>query len=286
MTGSNEWRHPTPDLYITERGSGSTTLIVIHGGPDWDHSYIEPYVTPLQDMCRVLSFDMRGCGRSGRAQSPEGYHVDYVVDDLVVLMDARGISHGVLLGFSFGGRVALRFLQRHPERVKALILASTTAYQDFQPELDAWEERRERYGACREKADRITASPTLSAAEKARALAFDCLPLDVYDLSHIEPIKTALSAVRFSGEWTKRWLGGHRISPDDVDYETVIKLSGVPCLIIHGAKDMRFPVAVAERLHRTLPHSRLVILEQTGHLAHMEAPERWLLPVREFIDGL
>ncbi|MGE4032398.1 MAG: alpha/beta fold hydrolase, partial [Thermoleophilia bacterium] len=57
---------------------------------------------------------------------------------------------------------------------------------------------------------------------------------------------------------------------------------GIPTLILHGADDARSPRAVAEDLHRRIPGSRLILLDGVGHVANMEAQQRWDEAARAF----
>ena len=55
-----------------------------------------------------------------------------------------------------------------------------------------------------------------------------------------------------------------------------------PILILHGAKDMGFPVQLARRLHAAVP-SRLEVIPDTAHMCHFEQPETWADHIRSFL---
>ena len=115
------------DLYVRQAGHGPR-LLVIHGGPDWDHSYLREYMSPLEKYAEVVFFDMRGCGRSQRLINLCDLHVSHVVEDVRQLMSYFGSEPWAVLGFSFGGRVGLEMVSQYPELVTRFILASSTAY--------------------------------------------------------------------------------------------------------------------------------------------------------------
>jgi pimeloyl-ACP methyl ester carboxylesterase len=55
------------ELFVRRFGDPDLPLlIVVHGGPAWDHSYLLPAVAGLADLAHVVLFDLRGCGRSPR----------------------------------------------------------------------------------------------------------------------------------------------------------------------------------------------------------------------------
>jgi len=120
----------TVDLFVrtlrTEQ-SEEPPLVVIHGGPDWDHTYLLPGLMPVAARRHVILFDMRGCGRSTRDLASTEYQPEFVVGDIAGLVEALGHDRVDLLGFSTGGQVAQLLIEAHPDLVRRLILASTTA---------------------------------------------------------------------------------------------------------------------------------------------------------------
>lgn len=130
-------------LFVHETGehqSDVPPLLVIHGGPDWDHSYLLPGLDLVAQTRRVVAFDIRGCGRSTGGLGPQGYQPEFVVQDVERLICLLGHERVDLLGFSTGGQVAQLFVEAHPERVRRLVLASTTAYPDVGKYLEGWAE--------------------------------------------------------------------------------------------------------------------------------------------------
>lgn len=103
-------------------------LLVVHGGPDWDHSYLRRPLIDLSSSRRVIWFDLRGCGASSRSLGPSAYQPEFVLEDIVRLLDALDVERADVLGFSYGGQLAQSLVARQPGRVRDLVLASTTAY--------------------------------------------------------------------------------------------------------------------------------------------------------------
>ncbi len=101
------------------------TLIMLHGGPGYDHSTLRPYFDRYSDTHQLIYLDHRGCGRSTGAQ--ETWYLDQWAEDLVVFCKTLGIDSPIVFGQSFGGMVAMHFASRHPSRLSKLILSSTAA---------------------------------------------------------------------------------------------------------------------------------------------------------------
>lgn len=90
-----------------------------------DLSQAEQMINDLSQRCRVIAFDNRGAGRTGKPDIP--YTIAMMAEDTHCLLRALGIKTANVLGISLGGRVALQFALEHPGMVENLILASTSA---------------------------------------------------------------------------------------------------------------------------------------------------------------
>ena len=100
-------------------------MILLHGGPGYDHSTLRPYFDRYSNTHQLIYLDHRGCGRSTGDQ--ESWHLDQWADDISVFCNCLGIVAPVLFGQSFGGMVAMHYAARHPSKVSKLILSSTAA---------------------------------------------------------------------------------------------------------------------------------------------------------------
>jgi len=137
-------------LYFDVDGSGlvpdgnrmreKPTLIVMHGGPGFDHSGFKPAFSQLADIAQVVYYDHRGHGRSD-PRPREEWQLDVWADDVVRLCDALGIEKPIVLGQSFGGMVAQKYIHRHPEHPSKVIISSTSPRWMMQPKLDAFERK-------------------------------------------------------------------------------------------------------------------------------------------------
>jgi alpha/beta hydrolase fold len=86
---------PAVDLFVTQApGPADHALLVIHGGPDWDHSYLREPLDQLAGTHRVIWPDLRGCGRSTTGLADGAYTGDAVVSDLIALLDALDLAGG------------------------------------------------------------------------------------------------------------------------------------------------------------------------------------------------
>src|SRR5580700_6110003 len=101
------------------------TLLVLHGGPGFDHAAMRPYFDRFADTHQVIYLDHRGNGRSGG--EPGGWTLAQWGDDIAGFCAALGIAKPVVYGLSFGGMVAMSYASRHPEAPSKLVFSSTAA---------------------------------------------------------------------------------------------------------------------------------------------------------------
>ena len=102
------------------------TLLLLHGGPGFDHTIYKPAYSALADIAQVIYLDHRGNGRSD-AGPKESWTLAQWGDDVRAFCDALGIEKPIVLGVSFGGMVAMAYATRHPSHPGKLILITTEA---------------------------------------------------------------------------------------------------------------------------------------------------------------
>jgi pimeloyl-ACP methyl ester carboxylesterase len=137
-------------LYVDVEGLGlvpdgasireKPTLICMHGGPGFDHTGFKPAFSQLADIAQIVYYDHRGHGRSDRRPREE-WTLDTWADDIVRLCDALGIEKPIVLGQSFGGMVAQKYVARHPEHPGKVVISSTSPRWVLERKLVEFEKR-------------------------------------------------------------------------------------------------------------------------------------------------
>jgi pimeloyl-ACP methyl ester carboxylesterase len=110
-------------MYYELHGDGDPVVLIAGLGTS-----ISPYmriVRRLAQKYRVLAFDNRGVGRTDKPDTP--YTIEMMADDTAGLLRALGIARADVIGVSMGGRIAMALALQHPEVVRSLVLASTSA---------------------------------------------------------------------------------------------------------------------------------------------------------------
>jgi pimeloyl-ACP methyl ester carboxylesterase len=111
------------DVYYEIHGDGPPLVLI--GGLGVDLTVFAPLTERLARTFRVLTFDNRGAGRTGKPDVP--YSIPMMAGDTDALMDALGLARAHVVGVSMGGRIAIELAAGRPDRVDRLVLVSTAA---------------------------------------------------------------------------------------------------------------------------------------------------------------
>jgi proline iminopeptidase len=273
------------ELYAREIGQGPA-IIVLHGGPDFDHTYLLPELDRLADHYHLIYYDQRGRGRSADHVQPEDVTLASDLDDLDKVRQHFHLDSVVLLGHSWGTVLALEYALRNPRRVSRMILmnpgpASTDDYKQLRSD---WLEKRP---ADMEQRKIISATPAYQQGDPAAVTAYYRIHFKpaFADPQNYEKFMTRLSASFTKDGVVKARAVEARLMTETwskPDYNLLPKLKTltIPTLIISGDHEF-IPAAAADHIAQSLPNARLVTLKDCGHFTYMECPAA----VRENIDG-
>jgi pimeloyl-ACP methyl ester carboxylesterase len=255
-----------------ERMAERPTLIVMHGGPGFDHASLRPYFDRFADTHQVIYIDHRGNGRSGGER--ETWTLAQWGDDVHRLCQALGIEKPVVLGQSFGGMVAMSYGARHPDGPAKLILSSTAGRMN----LAATYAMMEKLGGAeaREVAEAFWSAPS---AERADAYMSICMPL--YNPGPPQDGSNRGRAIM------RREVMFHFIEGEQRGMDLLTPLAAVRCptLVMAGGVDPITPIPCAEAIMAALPAdlAQLVVFEGAGHGIYRDEPERAEAVLRRFL---
>lgn len=248
------------------------TLLLLHGGPGFDHSLYRPAFSPLSDVAQIVYLDHRGNGRSDPGD-PARWTLAQWGDDVRAFCDALGIEKPIVFGNSFGGMVAMSYATRHPEHPGMLVLSSTAGTQRIERVLDAFERRG---GAeAREVARRYWEHPS---PETTPDYTRVCLPL----YTHATWSPDSLARVTWKFDVMHAFGGG-----EGRTFDLLSDLARVQCptLVMAGEDDPITPIADSEDIVAALP-KHLVRFERfpnAGHGPYRDDPERAFALLREVL---
>jgi proline iminopeptidase len=249
------------------------TLVLLHGGPGFDHVAFKPVFSRLADLAQIVYYDHRGHGMSDR-RPPSEWTLDTWADDLVRLCDALGIVKPIVLGQSFGGFVAQRYIARHPAHASKVILSSTAGSMAMPRKLAMFEQLG---GAeARAVAERFWADPN---DENNAVYQRVCKPL--YNPSLVGRVESA--PWRFTApEILQAFIRGEQ---RQMNLLPGLAAAQCPVLVLAGELDPVCPLEDAQDIAAALParwrhfHS----FPGIGHGAWREKPNEAFDVLRRFI---
>ena len=254
------------------------TVVLLHGGPGFDHSIYKPVLSSLADIAQVVFLDHRGNGRSDPGPR-ESWTLDQWGDDVRGFCEALGIDRPIVLGMSFGGMVALAYATRHPAHPAKLILGNTEAAGG------RYRERRvalfERFGG--PEAGALARRRFLEGQADAATLAtWVRVALPLYSRSPRDPdaIRRAVRHPEVT-QWFTR-TGGEG---NTFDFFPDLPRIRCPVLVLGGEEDPMTPIECQEDLAAALP-AHLVRFERfpgCGHTVLVDAPAKAMAAIRDFI---
>lgn len=262
------------DLFTRTVGDGPD-VIVMHGGPGAHHDYLLPQFDALAQGRRLRYYDQRGGGKSQVSRDTEVGWRDQTAD-LDGLISFWNAEPATLLGYSWGGLLALLFATEHPERVGRLALVSAApvhagARREFQQRLS---ERRKAPAIVRARDELRQSGLRESDPEAYRKRAFE---LSVAGYFTHPARARGLTPFRV----TERTQQAVWSSVGDYDLREKIATLSVPALVVHGQHDA-IPVSSAEET-ASLLGAELVVFEHSGHVPYVEEPHKFVAVLDAFL---
>jgi len=251
------------------------TLLLLHGGPGFDHSEFKLGFSQLTDIAQVVYLDLRANGRSDSG-TKDHWNLITWADDVRAFCDALEIEKPIVLGHSFGGIVAMFYATRHPAHPHKLILASTSLHPIGERSYSMFE----KLGGRRARAAAVDfwTCPGRDTLKRYNEL---CLPL--YSQRRL-PDGFYSRAIR-NPEMRLVFVEDELAAAGMMKHLTQVVC---PTLVLAGENDPITPVADAQEIVDALP-SRLVQFERfenAGHHLFWDRSEYFFERVRKFITSL
>lgn len=259
------------NLYYTDIGRPDTmSILFVHGFPfssDMWKGQIQMIQSRKKNF-RIIAYDLRGHGKSDIGDGQ--YTIELFIDDLIALLDHLQIEKTILCGFSMGGYIALRAIERNPDRVKALILCDTMSAADSN---EAKIRRANSVKLVKKEGIERFAEGFLKAV--FTPVTLQSKPDIIDEIRRIIPSNSpagicgALIAMAARTDTT----------------ESLYKIN-VPMLVLVGEQDTVTATSAAKIMQEKIPNAKLRIIEQAGHMSNLENVARFNQHLAEFLDGI
>jgi pimeloyl-ACP methyl ester carboxylesterase len=241
------------ELYYEVHGEGVPVLLT-HGYSSSSHMW-EGQVGPFSKRYQLITWDMRGHGKSDYPADQGAYSEEATVADMAGILDAVGAKTAVIGGLSLGGYMSLAFHLVHPERTRALLIIDTgPGYKKDEPRA-GW---------------------NATAIKRAERLEAEGLPKGGGAETRTAPHRSADGLAKAArGMLTQR---NARV------IESLPNIA-VPSLVVVGADDAPF-IAASDYMAAKIPGAKKLVIPGAGHASNIDQPAAFNDGVLGFLDDL
>jgi pimeloyl-ACP methyl ester carboxylesterase len=251
-------------------------LVFLHGLMGYAQNW-RKISAAFESTHKILLLDQRGHGKSFKPET--GYSPEDYADDLLLIIDELGWSTIDLVGHSMGGRNALNFAHRFPDRVRKLVI------EDIGPNADA--------NAVKKIRDLLELVPTpFGNKEQARIFFTNIFPekikghaqskiLGQYFYSNIEVKSDGTADWRFSKDAIFQSLEVGRAHDrwDEIDGLRM------PCLLVKGENSTDLSQIIFDEILSRNPSIKGVVIENSGHWVHFDQPQLFIDVLQSFLGN-
>jgi len=267
---------PGAKLYLRIHGQGRP-LVILHGGPDFDHTYLLPELDGLARVARLIYYDQRGRGRSSAGVAPTDVTIESETQDLERLREHLGLDQIALLGHSWGAVLAMEYAARHPHRVTHLVLLNMAPGSHADRRL---------FGQRREATEAEALAKMLAIRQTPGWETGDIATEAAYYHEHFRatlrrPGDLERIVSRLRVHFTPAQILTARAIEDRLyeqtwnrpGYDVMARLRGLaaPTLVLHGDYDL-MPAECARHAAEAIRGARFALLKDCGHFAYLERP--------------
>jgi pimeloyl-ACP methyl ester carboxylesterase len=252
-------------LYWDQAGQGPPLLLIM--GLAYPSQMWHRTRPLLAERYRTIAFDNRGSGRSDVPQGP--YSIEAMASDAAAVLDAADVRSAHVYGVSMGGMIAQEFALQYPDRVRSLILGSTTAGVPNSVRASPEVTRR--------LLEREQSTPN-EAAEAAIPFIYD-------PGTSRERIDEDLAVRK---DWPPRSDAyiNQLMGVFAWDSHGRLERIAAPTLVLHGANDHLVPPSNAEFIAARIPNAKLVMIPNASHIYSTDQPEAAHGALLEFLDSI
>jgi pimeloyl-ACP methyl ester carboxylesterase len=242
------------NIYYEEHGQGDPVLLS-HGYSATSQMWKQQHEA-IGAKYRLISWDMRGHGRSDSPEDQSLYSEAHTADDMAAVLDACAVRQAVIGGLSLGGYMSLGFYLKHPARTKALMLFDCGPGYRNPKGREGWNE-----------------------TAFARAKNFEEKGLDALGGSAEVRVSQHTSAAGLA-----KAARGMLAQFDSRVMECLPEIK-VPTLVLVGANDTPF-LAASEYMGKKIPGARTVVIPDAGHASNIDQPAAFNEAVLDFLESV
>ncbi len=255
-------------LHVTDAGEGRV-IVLIHGWPLSDEMFEYQYNALVKNNFRVIGITLRGFGKSDKPYGAYDYDIHAL--DVKIILSKLEVTDAVLVGFSMGGSIAIRYVSVHKSaHVSKLVLCGAAA--------PIWTQRKDfKYNLPKSAVDELI---ELNDKDRPQLLSNFGKIFAATENSLNEGIRSWLNGINISASSyaTAQCL----IALRDTDLRPDLAEILIPTLIIHGKKDKICSYDLAEQMKAGIKDSSIIAFENSGHSMFLEEMDKFNSELMKF----
>lgn len=301
--------HGKYNVWTKKVGSGNIKLLLLHGGPGFCHDYLvcfTKYLLPTEDASatstgtdtsthhldfsdlEIYYYDQLGCGNSDRPTDTSLYTISRYVEEVEEVRKGLGLDSFYLYGQSWGGMLAMEYLQKYQSHVKAAILSNMTAgmksYESYAAKL-----KEELFTKQEQTLYDSLYEAKAYASDAYQNLLTEKLYKQVLCRSDPWPDPLNESFKKFNASIYNQMQGvdEFHITGNFKDWEMWDRLPtiAVPTLVLGARYDEMNPADI-RREGQLIPNSRTVICPNGSHLSMYDDPDHYFQAIIAFLKDV
>lgn len=265
----------------------TTPIIILHGGPGGNNYNFERTIGPLlEKFATLVYYEQRGCGRTKAPIDTTDYEIPTLISDLDGLREKLDFEKMILLGYSFGAELALRYAQQDPDKVKQLILSSPAELSTSNKLVQIQGFYSIGNRILREKIEKTIMEPTTIDDKYIKIWGMVSTPVaDSFLFINQDVAKKNRKLWRESKLPNKgsRHFREVIFKSSKGDLLKTVHGLEIKCLIISGIHDKNGGLHTGIVLNQILPHSELKLYKNSAHFPDMEESDSFAMDVKSFI---
>lgn len=261
---------PNVKLHISDGGEGRP-VVLIHGWPLSDEMYEYQYHDLLKNKFRAIGITLRGFGKSDKPYGKYNYDVHAL--DIKRVLDILDINDAVLVGFSMGGAIAVRYVSVYNgAHVSKLVLAGAS--------VPLWTKRKDfPYNLTQSSVDDLI---KLNNTDRPKLLSNFAKIFSATATSLNKGIGSWLNGIGLSA--SSHATAQCLVALRDTDLREDMAKIKMPTLILHGKKDKICSFDLANQMNAGIADSQLVVFENSGHSLFLEETQKFNKELIKFAE--
>lgn len=274
-------------IKVEGKENNTIPLFIIHGGPGGNLYTFERTAGPLLSQKRtVVYYEQRGCGRSGKPVSNNAYTLNELIDDFKKITEWLGIQEIDLLGYSFGGELALEITHSIPSIINNIVLSGPSLIAikaQYMIQISGFMSIADL--TLDDKIEEIVNED--STIENKYKKVWESVDTETVDRLLFENQNIAKMYRKFVKESnltnTGLMLEALQKNPAKIPLIERLKDLHHKTLILTGVHDRNTGIPISNIIHRNLPNSNWTLFNKSAHFPELEETDKFVSEVLNFL---